>query len=195
MADIQSIDFRGSALQKAIGKSSSRGANIQTCPASNFRDKQIQRCLELEPTSGNIRWREMLETDGTRGINFGSRLVDAVFVHQDRALKDQGLGLLAAFDKATVEKNLVNAFECALGALAVQFFGCTVNNWRLQALLRFLRWSELQAVLAVAAGLGCIVVLDEGPDLFVNTVCVNSILGMQQAGIPVRNETIRNTYP
>src|SRR5215510_9984231 len=56
--------------------------------------------------------------------------------------------------------------------------------------LRFFGLSELEAFFAVATGLGSIMVLDEGPDLFEDAVSINSILGVQQVRVSMWNETI-----
>lgn len=128
VANIQGIDLCGSSLQKTICKSSRGGSNVQAGPALHIWGIQIQRFFELEAGSGYIRRREMFKSNSGGDVNSRPRLVDAVVIDQDGAFEDQSLGLLAGFDKATIEKNLVNALLVTLGSRAVQFFGCTVNS-------------------------------------------------------------------
>ena len=108
-AGVDSSDVRSAALQKAVGKATGRGADVEAGSACNVDSPVVECGLKLETAAANEGHVVAEEADGGIGCDRCAGLVDFLFVDEDAAGKDEGTSTFAALYKAPVNEEDVDA--------------------------------------------------------------------------------------
>jgi len=106
-AGVDGRDVRGAMLQKAVGKSSGRCANIEAGAAGNVDLPVIQRSGQLQSAPADVGKVIAEEPDGGVNRDGCAGLVDLLLAHQNPPGKDQRSSALTAGGEATLDEHLV----------------------------------------------------------------------------------------
>lgn len=108
-AGVDGGDVCSTALQKAVGKATGRGADVEAGSACNVDSPVVECGLKLETAAANEGHVVAEEADGGIGCDRCAGLVDFLFVDENAAGEDESAGTFAALCKAPVNEEDVDA--------------------------------------------------------------------------------------
>src|ERR1700682_608832 len=106
MANVNGVNFRGAALQQAIGKSPRGSADVERDFFPNIDMKKIERPLELQPATPDKSWRGCNRHRRVVRQQLGRFRRDAR-AHSYLAGHDRALRLFAARKQTSRDQNAV----------------------------------------------------------------------------------------
>src|ERR1017187_5981990 len=107
MTDIDCVNFLPTPLQQAIGKPTSRSANIESQFAVNIDLKEIESAFQLLPAATDIAWR-FGHRDQRFKIDQLRRFRDDFLDHLHFSGHHRAFCALAAFEKAALDQQIVD---------------------------------------------------------------------------------------
>jgi len=107
VAGIDGKDGGGTMLQHAVGEASGGGADVDAGEAGERDGPAGEGVLEFETAAADIFEIGTEQADGCGGRDGGADLVDALFVNEDAAGEDKGLGAFARGGVTAVDEESV----------------------------------------------------------------------------------------
>ncbi len=108
-ADVDGDDSPGVTLEQAIGKSASRGSDIEHEPAARIDPEGVEGGFEFESPAAHIGDIRDGQRDLGLRVNFRTGFRDRPTVDPDLSGKDKGLGALAAFGQSALRNQYVQS--------------------------------------------------------------------------------------
>ena len=109
VAGVDGEDGCCAALEHAVGEAAGGGSDVDAGEAGEVDGPVGEGVLEFEAAAADVFEIGAEEADGGGGGDRGAGLVDALFVDEDAAGEDEGLGAFAGGGVALVDEELVEA--------------------------------------------------------------------------------------
>ena len=109
VADVHGVHPRGAPLQKAIGESPGRGADVEADEARGIDAEVVEGGGELDASARDVGMGRTGHGDLRRLVDARTRLGSRAPVHRDEAGEDQGLRLLPRRREPAIDEEQVEA--------------------------------------------------------------------------------------